>query len=48
MKWYECESCWAEFRVVSDDSNQIQFCPFCGADIEDKEEELDEDHEDEE
>jgi len=33
MKWHECDSCSAEFRVVSDTDELGAFCPFCGSDI---------------
>lgn len=46
MKWYECESCLSEFRVVSDTSDDVEYCPFCGADIVDEEDYDDEDEED--
>jgi len=39
MKWYECGGCLSEFRVVSDSDEPIEYCPFCGSVIEDKEEE---------
>lgn len=45
MKWYTCSSCDAEFRVVSDSDNLIEYCPFCGTEIE--QEEDDEEYEDE-
>jgi DNA-directed RNA polymerase subunit RPC12/RpoP len=35
MKWYECGSCLSEFRVVSDIDDPIAYCPFCGSEIED-------------
>ncbi len=49
MKWHECSSCLTEFRVVSDRprTGYIEYCPFCGADIEDTElddEDLDEEY----
>lgn len=34
MKWIECQSCATEFRVVSDSTQPIEFCPFCGDPIE--------------
>jgi len=47
MKWYECGSCLSEFRVVSDIDDPIEYCPFCGSIVEDKEEdEKDEEDED--
>ena len=30
MKWHECSSCDTEFRVVSDSTLPIEFCPFYG------------------
>lgn len=44
MKWYTCDSCTEEFRVVSDSVAFIEYCPFCGSDIEVTDE--DEDNED--
>lgn len=38
MKWVECQSCWAEFRVVSDSDEVVSYCPYCGADIEHEDE----------
>ena len=34
MIWQECSSCDAEFRVVSDSTLPIEFCPFCGEPME--------------
>lgn len=34
MKWYNCNSCSTEFRVVSDTDEHIDFCPYCGSTIE--------------
>ena len=39
MKWYECGSCLSEFRVVSDNDDPIEYCPFCGYTIEDQDDE---------
>lgn len=44
--WVECQSCWAEFKVVSDTDEPLGFCPFCGEVVEaedDDEEEFEED-----
>ena len=41
MKWHECTSCDAEFRVVSDSHDTIEFCPYCGEPILHEEEALD-------
>jgi hypothetical protein len=44
MKWHECGSCMAEFRVVSDTDEPIQFCPYCGCEVVDnKDDDEDED-----
>lgn len=43
MKWYTCNSCETEFRVVSDSHEHIDFCPFCGSVIEPEEDELEPD-----
>jgi DNA-directed RNA polymerase subunit RPC12/RpoP len=45
MKWHECGSCTAEFRVVSDTDEPIEFCPYCGYEIVD---DVDEDEEEDE
>lgn len=34
MNWIECNSCEEEFRVISDQGPEINFCPFCGENIE--------------
>ncbi len=42
MKWYVCGSCLSEFRVVSDDADfTVEYCPSCGAEIEDEEDDED-------
>ena len=40
--WIECQSCWAEFKVVSDSDETVTFCPYCGGDVEDTEEDVEE------
>jgi rRNA maturation endonuclease Nob1 len=30
MKWIECQSCGTEYRVVSDCTQPVEFCPYCG------------------
>lgn len=47
MKWHDCKSCGEEFRVITDSVVHIEYCPFCGADIVDEEEEDYDDEEDE-
>lgn len=32
--WVECGSCQTEFKVISDNDDDVAFCPYCGADIE--------------
>ena len=44
--WIECQSCWAEFRVVSDSDETVQYCPYCGGEIELEDEDEDEDYDD--
>ncbi len=41
MKWILCTGCGEEFRVISDAGSAVEFCPFCGNDIEDLEEDDD-------
>lgn len=33
-EWIECGGCLAEFRVISDNGELVEFCPFCGGPIE--------------
>lgn len=33
MNWIECGCCGAEFRVVSDCTDGVAFCPFCGDNV---------------
>lgn len=40
MKWIECTSCEEEFRVISDTGPTIAFCPFCGASVDDEEDDV--------
>lgn len=42
MKWIECDGCGAEFRVVCDLVDSVEYCPFCGESIDTEEEEEDE------
>lgn len=44
MKWITCNSCDEEFRVISDTGTFVEYCPFCGGDIindEDEDEDYD-------
>ena len=34
MKWYNCNDCDEEFRVITDSELTIEFCPFCGETVE--------------
>ncbi len=45
MKWYECQSCGEEFRVITDSSAYVEYCPFCGSDVADDEDEDEEEFE---
>jgi rRNA maturation endonuclease Nob1 len=40
--WITCSECEEDFRVVTDSLNPISFCPLCGEDI--LEEDEDEDY----
>ncbi len=42
--WIECQSCWAEFKIVSDSDELPQFCPFCGGEVEHDDDEDEEDY----
>lgn len=47
MKWITCAGCNEEFRVVSDSLESVAYCPFCGDEIFDEEDDLyDEEKED--
>lgn len=37
MTWYECTVCEEEFRVISESTVGINWCPFCGSEIEHEE-----------
>lgn len=45
MNWFNCNSCGAEFRVVSDSGAGIEYCPHCGDNVDMPEDE--DDYEDE-
>ena len=38
--WIECQSCGTEYRIVSDSTQAIEFCPYCGEPIDDEEEDM--------
>ena len=38
MNWIECDSCGEEFKVVTDSFERVEFCPFCGSQLEIEEE----------
>ena len=42
--WIECDSCLAEYRIISDCDETITYCPYCG-EIMDTESDEDEDDE---
>jgi uncharacterized paraquat-inducible protein A len=42
--WIQCPDCEEEFNVISSVSNRVEYCPYCGSDIEwEIDEDLDED-----
>jgi hypothetical protein len=48
QKQYQCDSCDAEFKIkhaLDDHYYEVMFCPFCGSDIEEEEEDENEDYE---
>ena len=45
MKWITCGECEEEFRVITESLEPVGFCPLCGSELYDNEE--DEDFEDE-
>lgn len=45
--WNECQSCDEEFQVIGGIGSKVEFCPFCGVEVqEDDSEDFDEDLED--
>ena len=45
---YSCESCEAEFKIkhsMDDTYYEVNFCPFCGASIEEEEDDTEYDDE---
>ena len=46
--WIECQSCWSEFKVVSDTDELVAFCPYCGAEVEPEDDEGEEEFEEDE
>lgn len=43
---YQCSNCDADFKIKHDLDDvyyEVSFCPFCGGDISEDEEELDDD-----
>ena len=42
--WHYCENCDSEFKVVSDNLDDILYCPFCSEEIEQEEEEEEDDY----
>ncbi len=45
MDWIECESCSMEFKVLSDVLETVSFCPFCGDDVKQIDDDYDEEFE---
>jgi rRNA maturation endonuclease Nob1 len=44
MDWVTCEVCDETFKVITDGLKTIEYCPYCGSDIEALE--IEEDEED--
>lgn len=44
MKWHKCNSCDAEFRIISDTDELPEVCPFCATPLEDEEDEDEDDN----
>jgi hypothetical protein len=34
IDWHTCTSCEAEFKVISDTDELVEYCPYCSALIE--------------
>ena len=34
IDWHTCTSCEAEFKVISDTDEMVEYCPYCSALIE--------------
>ena len=45
MDWIECGDCGAEFKVISDFEESIEYCPYCGSIVEEPDDDRDEDEE---
>lgn len=43
MDWVTCEVCDETFKVITDTDKAIEYCPYCGSDVEEPEIEEDED-----
>lgn len=39
--WHYCENCDTEFKVISDELDEVAFCPYCGEEILDEDDEED-------
>lgn len=38
-EWHYCENCDSEFKVITDELASVQFCPLCGEEIRQEEDE---------
>lgn len=38
-EWHYCENCDSEFKVITDELDPVQFCPLCGEEIQQEEDE---------
>lgn len=48
QKQYQCGNCDAEFKIkhtLDDNYYEVNFCPFCGAEIEEEEDDETDDYE---
>ena len=44
QKQYQCDSCDAEFKIkhsMDDDAYEVYYCPFCGGEIDNEEDQED-------
>jgi len=37
MKWITCNECDEEFRVITESLESVAFCPLCGSELYDEE-----------
>jgi hypothetical protein len=39
MKWITCPECEEEFRVITESLQPVTYCPLCGSDLPEEEDE---------